>query len=388
MSWRVCGARVAGLAVALVLAVSDRETRASQSATSAPTSPSSSTASSSNGDRSAPSAADRAPRTRRDTRRSRTPDFADMARQQAQTDGAWRDASEGHMQMAKIRYRSRAGDLEIPAFVFQPLQAAAPRSQPALVWVHENIRGHLYEHYIPYIKQAVAKGYVVIAPEYRGSIGYGETLYDAIDYGGAEVDDVVTAASVVVSRVPAVDPKRIGIIGWSHGGLITLLSVFRNPSTFAGAVAIAPVTNLFQRLAFKGVEAHRALIDPYNRLGGSPAEQPGVYRDRSPLFHVDRLRIPLRVHIADNDQDVNIEEGMQLVDALRARQPELAETQVFRSPPGGHLFDRRVNPKTLEPDNTTAQRESWAKVWAFFDRVLSPPVSEPAGTPVNAESSR
>lgn len=314
-------------------------------------------------------------------RRPRLPDFGDMGRQQAETDRIWQEASVDFMQMAKIRYRSRVGDLEIPAFVFQPLQTGAAKSHPALVWVHENIRGHLYEHYIPYIRQAVAKGYIVIAPEYRGSIGYGPRLYDAIDYGGAEIDDVVTAVSVLTLRYPTVDPARIGIIGWSHGGLISLLSIFRNPSTFASAVAIVPVTNLFQRLAYKGVEEHRALIDPQNRFGGTPAEQPGVYRDRSPLFQIDRLRIPLRVHIADNDQDVNIEEAMPLVDALRARQPELAETQVFQNPPGGHLFDRRVNPKTLQPDNTAAQRESWQKVWAFLDRTLQPPTPAlaPAG---------
>ena len=136
------------------------------------------------------------------------------------------------MTMEKITYRSRVGDLEIPAFVFKPLQIGPAKSHPALVWVHENIRGHLYEHYIPYIRQATAKGYVVIAPEYRGSIGYGQALYDAIDYGGAEVDDVVTAASMVAIRYPMVDPARIGIIGWSHGGMIALLSVFRNPGTF------------------------------------------------------------------------------------------------------------------------------------------------------------
>ena len=163
---------------------------------------------------------------------------------------------------------------------------------------------------------------------------------------------MVSAVAALTSRVGVVDPKRVGIIGWSHGGMITLLSIFRNPGTFAAAVAIVPVANLFQRLAYKGVEEHRALIDPNNRLGGTPAEQPGVYRDRSPLFHVDKLRIPLRVHIADNDQDVNIEEGMQLVDALRARQPALSETQIFQSPPGGHLFDRRVRPFTWEPENT------------------------------------
>ena len=99
---------------------------------------------------------------------SRTADFDRMLRDQAQTDRRWREASVGFMQMEKISYRSRADDLDIPAFVFQPLQVGNRGSHPALVWVHENIRGHLYEHYIPYIREAATRGYVVIAPEYRG----------------------------------------------------------------------------------------------------------------------------------------------------------------------------------------------------------------------------
>ena len=72
----------------------------------------------------------------------RTPDFDQMLRDQAVTDRRWREASVGFMRIEKITYRSR-GDLEVPAYVFQPLETA-PRNHPALVWVHENIRGHLY----------------------------------------------------------------------------------------------------------------------------------------------------------------------------------------------------------------------------------------------------
>ena len=130
------------------------------------------------------------------------PDFPRMLREQAETDRNWRAAGDGFMQVEKLIYRSSRGDLDIPAFVFQPLRIRGPRQHPALVWVHENIRGHLYEHYIPYIREATAHGFVVIAPEYRGSIGYGKAFYDAIDYGGAEVDDVVTAvAAVAVSQI-------------------------------------------------------------------------------------------------------------------------------------------------------------------------------------------
>ena len=204
---------------------------------------------------------------------------------------------------------------------------------PAIVWVHENIRGHLYEHYIPYIREATARGFVVIAPEYRGSIGYGQALLrrDRLRRRrGGRCGR--RRPGVLALRYPAVDPSRIGIIGWSHGGLIALLSVFRNPATFKAAAAMVPVTNLFHRLARKGVERQRRAIDPQNRFGGSPSERPEVYRDRSPLFHVDELQIPLLVHVAENDEDVNIDEAMQLVDALRARKPSLADIKVYREP--------------------------------------------------------
>jgi dipeptidyl aminopeptidase/acylaminoacyl peptidase len=302
----------------------------------------------------------------------RTPDFDRMTKQQAETDAAWRDAAQGFMQFEKITYRSSAGDIDVPAFIFQPLRLRGPKSHPAIVWVHENIRGHLYEHYIPYVREATARGYIVIAPEYRGSIGYGKAYYDAIDYGGREVDDVVTAVEVLKSKYSAVDPARIGIMGWSHGGMITLLSITRNPTLFRAAVAMVPVTNLFQRLAWKGIDRQHQLIDPANRYGGLPNEKPEVYKDRSPLYQIDKLRIPLFVAVARNDQDVNIEEDMQLVDALRSRKPNLADTIVYDNPPGGHTFDRRVDPKTWQPENSREQRDSWNRVWTFLDWNLDP----------------
>lgn len=297
----------------------------------------------------------------------RRPDFERQARLQAETDQAWRAASAGVMQVEKINYHSSADGLGIPAFVFRPLTIRGPKRHAAIVWVHENIRGHLYEHYIPYIREATSRGYVVIAPEYRGSIGYGEAFYDAIDYGGTEVDDVVSSINVLSTKYPEVDPSRVAIMGWSHGGMIALLSIFRNPALFRSAVAMVPVTNLFHRLAWKGIERQRLLIDPQNRFGGPPNEKPAIYRERSPLFQVDKLEIPLLVHFADNDTDVNIEEGLQLVDALRSRKAALAETRIYQSPPGGHTFDRRVDPKTWQPENTPAQRDSWIRVWAFLE---------------------
>src|SRR6478672_2460239 len=265
--------------------------------------------------------------------------------QQKQTDALWQKASEGYMKMEKITYQSSEGGMSIPAFVFTPLKPRGPKGHAALVWVHPDIRGHVYEYYYPYVREAVSRGYVVIAPEYRGSYGYGQEHYDAIDYGGKEVEDVISSVDYL-KTMSIVDPERIGIIGWSHGGMITLLSIERAPKTFKAAAALVPVTNLFQRLAWNGVEQRKQQIDPWNRTGGLPNEQKAEYKRRSPIYQIDNVEIPLLVHITKNDGDVVIEEAMQLVDALRARKPQTTETKIYENPLGGHLFDRMC-PVTL-----------------------------------------
>jgi dipeptidyl aminopeptidase/acylaminoacyl peptidase len=294
---------------------------------------------------------------------------------QAASDKIWSDAMRGVVKMQKLSYKSRKDGMDIPFFLFEPLKPKGPKGNPALVWVHPDIRGHVYEYYIPYVKEAVSRGYVVIAPEYRGSKGYGQEFWDAIDYGGAEVDDVVTAVSYLKDNVAEVDPARVGIIGWSHGGMITLLSITREPAMFKCAVANVPVTNLFQRLAWAGVERQHQAIDPANRYGGLPADQHDIYKDRSPLYQVDKIQIPLLVHVTKNDQDVHIEEDMQLVDALRSRKADLAETKVYDNPMGGHLFDRQYDPndtKNFTPIMTRELRDSWNRVWTFLDWNLNP----------------
>ncbi len=318
--------------------------------------------------------------------------------QQKITDATWQKGSVGVMKMEKITYKSSAGGLTIPAFVFTPLAPRGPKGHPALVWVHPDIRGHVYEYYIPYVQEAVRRGYVVIAPEYRGSYGYGAEHYDAIDYGGAEVEDV-TSATDYLKTMAIVDPDRIGIIGWSHGGMITLLAAERQPTMFKAVAALVPVTNLFQRLAWNGVEQRKQSIDPQNRTGGLPYQKHDEYKRRSPIYQIDNINVPLLVHITRNDADVVFEEAAQLVDALRARKPFTAETKIYDNPLGGHLFDRMcpatlpgqggrgrgaaagaapmarpdmTDLKSFEPTGTPEQRDSWNRVWTFLDWNLRP----------------
>ena len=117
--------------------------------------------------------------------------------------------------------------MEIPASLFQPLSRRGRRGHAAMVWVHGGVHGNWGETMLPFVKEAVERGYVIICPEYRGSTGYGADFYNAIDYGGKELDDVETAYDYL-KTLPYVDPDRVGILGWSHGRFITAHLLFRD----------------------------------------------------------------------------------------------------------------------------------------------------------------
>jgi dipeptidyl aminopeptidase/acylaminoacyl peptidase len=293
----------------------------------------------------------------------------------AAVDKRYADASRGVMDFRKVSYRSAVGDLDIPAYLFQPLKRRGPGGHPAMVWVHGGVHGDWGISMFPFVKEAVERGYVVICPEYRGSTGYGEPHHNAIDYGGYEVDDVMSAVGYL-KTLPHVDQARLGIMGWSHGGYITLMSVFRDQTPFKAAAAMVPVTNLVFRLSYKGPGYQRS-FSTQSRLQGLPFEKRELYIERSPLYHVDKLKIPLLVHVATNDTDVDFVEDQQIVDALRSRKPDLAETKIYVDPtPGpasvGHTFNRRTNMQTLERDDSPEQRDSWNRTWTFFDWNLRP----------------
>jgi dipeptidyl aminopeptidase/acylaminoacyl peptidase len=302
-------------------------------------------------------------------------DFERDIKGKAEIDRRYAEASRGVMDFTKVTYRSSVGDMDVPAYLFQPLQKRGARGHAAMVWVHGGVHGNWGITMFPFVKEAVERGYVVICPEYRGSTGYGEAHHNAIDYGGYEVDDSMSAFEYL-KTLPHVDPERVGIMGWSHGGYITLFSVFREKTPFQAAAAIVPVTNLVFRLSYKGPRYQRSFATQ-SRIQGLPFEQRDVYIARSPLYHVDKLNTPLLVHVATNDTDVDFVEDQQIVDALRSRKPDLAETKVYVDPApwgasGGHAFSRRVDPKTLERVDSPAQIDSWNRTWVFFEWHLRP----------------
>jgi dipeptidyl aminopeptidase/acylaminoacyl peptidase len=303
------------------------------------------------------------------------PNFERDLQQKATIDARYAEASKGVMDFRKVTYRSSVGDMDIPAYLFQPLQRRGARGHAAMIWVHGGVHGNWGLNMFPFVKEAVERGYVVICPEYRGSTGYGEAHHMAIDYGGYEIDDVISAVEYL-KTLSHVDQDRLGIMGWSHGGYITLLSVMRDTTPIKAAAAIVPVTNLIFRLSYKG-PTYQDDFATQERVRGLPFEKREEYIKRSPLYHVDKLKIPLLVHVATNDEDVNYVEDQQMVDALRSRKPELAETRTYVDPAPwgasvGHAFSRRVDPKTLQRVDSPEQIDSWNRTWVFFEWHLRP----------------
>jgi dipeptidyl aminopeptidase/acylaminoacyl peptidase len=294
---------------------------------------------------------------------------------QKQIDATYAARSQGVMDYQKIHYTSTIDGLDIQAHVFSPTQKRGARGHAAMVWVHGGVHGSWGTNMFPFVREAVQRGYVIIAPDYRGSTGYGEEFYKKIDYGGKEVDDVV-AAYDYLKTLAYVDPERVGIMGWSHGGFITSHVLFREQHPFKSGAAIVPVTNLVFRLSYKG-PAYQRDFAAEEGIQGLPFEKRDEYIKRSPVFHVANLKVPMLCHVATNDTDVNFVEDQQMIYTLMALKPALAETKIYVDPvpgpaSGGHTFSRRVNPQTLERDDSPDQIDSWNRTWAFFERTLRP----------------
>ena len=251
--------------------------------------------------------------------------------------------------------------LKVYQYVFVPKTLDRARKHPLIVLPHGGVHGDFTTYYVHIVREMVGRGWVVVAPEYRGSTGYGRDFYEAIDYGGLEVDDVLAGRDWAVEQLPFVDPARVGIVGWSHGGMIALLAVCKAPEKFAVAYAGVPVSDLIERLGYAD-EGYRGLFSAPYHIGKSPSQAVDEYRRRSPVWNIERLQTPLLVHTTTNDRDVNVVEVQHLLNALKAADKKF-ESKVYPDAPGGHSFNRI---------DTALAQESRAEVYAFLTRYLGP----------------
>ena len=250
----------------------------------------------------------------------------------------------------------------IRAYTFMPKQVAANARLPLIVLVHGGVHGNFETSYVHIVRELVQQGYAVIAPEYRGSSGYGRGFWRLIDYGGLENEDVFAGKQWMLEAYPNLDPNRVGIMGWSHGGMISLMNVFEHPQDFKVVYAGVPVSDLIARMGYKS-QAYRDLYSAPYHLGKTAEQNVSEYKRRSPAWNAEKLQTPLLIHSTTNDEDVNVLEVEHLIKSLKAAGKKF-EHRIYAQAPGGHAFNRI---------DTKLARESRAEIYRFLAQYLTPP---------------
>jgi dipeptidyl aminopeptidase/acylaminoacyl peptidase len=252
----------------------------------------------------------------------------------------------------------------VPAWLFVPQNLDRTKKHPAIIWVHgdginQNYDGwHVQRNYAVYYsfhQYLLEKGYVVLAPDYRGSIGYGRDWRTGVymDVGGNDAKDAWMGANYL-KTLSYVDSSRIGIWGLSYGGFFTLIAMTDQPTLFRAGIDVAGV-----------VDYRMYYTDPYHggwtveRIG-TPDENPKVYDLASPISRVGQLARPLLVLHGTADVNVPFLESVWLVDeALKKNKGDLVEFMIY---PGEFHYFRREH----------VLRDAWNRVDTFFALHLKP----------------
>lgn len=252
--------------------------------------------------------------------------------------------------------------LIIRAYTFLPKKMDRTKKQPLLVLAHQGLHGNVSSVELAHIiREMMERGYAVIAPDYRGSTGYGQGFYQQIDYGGREVDDVYAGREWMLEKYSFLDPKRVGAIGWSHGGLITLMQILLHPDAYAAAYAGVPVSDLVLRLGYEP-DSYRAQYSASYHIGKTVRDDIKEYEKRSPITYAAKLATPLLIHTNTNDEDVNVLEVKRMIMALKAEGKKF-DYKIYEDAPGGHMFNRL---------DTKLARESREEIYAFLAKYLKP----------------
>lgn len=237
-----------------------------------------------------------------------------------------------------IRYNSFDG-LQIPALLYQPKQASAHQPVPALIWIHGGPGGQSRTGYNPMIQHLVNQGYAVLAVNNRGSSGYGKTFFhlDDLKHGEDDLQDIVYGKKYLQS-LNWVAPDRIGVMGGSYGGYLTMAAMAFTDE-FKVGINIFGVTNWVRTLESIPPWWESMRQSLYAELG-DPAKDAERLKRISPLFHANKVKKPVLVVQGANDPRVLQVESDEMVAAIK-KQGVPVEYLLF--PDEGHGFVKKAN---------------------------------------------
>ena len=262
-----------------------------------------------------------------------------------------------------IRYPS-FDDLEIPAIYYKPHQASADNKVPALVWVHGGPGGQSRQGFNSFLQYMVNHGYAVLAVNNRGSSGYGKTFYqmDDLNHGDKDLKDCVEGKNWLAKQ-SEIDANKIGIIGGSYGGYMTMAALTYTPEEFNVGVNLFGVTNWIRTLRSipPWWEAQKEAL--YLELGDPNSADSVRLRKISPLFHTDKVTKPLIVLQGSKDPRVLQVESDEIVAGVRKNGVPV-EYVLFEDE--GHGFVKKEN-----------QIKAYSEVLSFLDTHLKGETSIP-----------
>jgi dipeptidyl aminopeptidase/acylaminoacyl peptidase len=245
--------------------------------------------------------------------------------------------SEDMVEPFLVHYPSRDGKWTISAFVYVPYNMVRNGLNAAIVYVHGGPTSQAVNSFNRFIQHMVNQGYMVIAPNYRGSTGYGKEFQQAnlFDMGGGDLQDVLAAADFI-KQTGYLDPKKIVLIGGSYGGYLTMMGVTKAPEVWAAGVPIVPFVNWFTEIQNEDPVLQQSDLATM----GDPEKNKALFQDRSPIFFVDQIKAPLFLLAGRNDPRCPEEESRQVIDAIKKR-GGVVEFKVYDNE--GHGFARVEN---------------------------------------------
>ncbi len=252
---------------------------------------------------------------------------------------------------APVAYRSFDG-LEIPAFLFRPERP----NGVAVVYPHGGPSSLYACEWDPIVQYFVAKGYTILAPNYRGSTGYGLAFEHANygDWGGGDTQDCLFGARHLAG-LPGIDPARIAIFGGSYGGYLTACCLSRDPDyLFACGVSKYGDANLVSSWA----QCNRDLRLYSEIFLGHPAARRPAYLAGSPIYQVENVQKPVLILHGLDDDVVPPEASEEWAEALR-RAGKTFEYKTYAGEPHGFLLRR-------------TQLDAYTRIERFLDWHLLP----------------
>jgi len=224
--------------------------------------------------------------------------------------------SEDMVEPYLVHYPSRDGKWTISAFLYVPFNMARNGQNAAIVYIHGGPKSQTVNSFNRFVQFAANQGYMVLAPNYRGSTGYGKEFQQAnlFDMGGGDLQDVLAGVDWI-KQTGHLDPKKIAVMGGSYGGYLSMMAVTKAPDIWAAGVPIVPFVNWFTEIENEDPVLQQSDLATM----GDVVKNKALYEDRSPINFIDQIKAPLLLLAGGHDPRCPKSETQQVVDAIKKR---------------------------------------------------------------------